>query len=209
MLNREIMIDGKFYTQHELTQIVMLIPDEQLITCVHSTNELIDEDEGIEGIDTYYQLPWRDAPEMAEVEAEVWALPNFDEYMNTAALLDSVIEILTDEQAIEVPQAFRNWIANASYEVGNRIRYIGKLYKCLIAHTSQAEQTPDITPSLWAEILGGQDGNIGEWSQPDSTNAYMAGDKVTHNGKTWESLVDNNVWEPGAVGTESLWREIQ
>ena len=29
-----------------------------------------------------------------------------------------------------------------------------------------------------------------------------------HNGKTWESLVDNNVWEPGAVGTESLWKEI-
>jgi hypothetical protein len=31
---------------------------------------------------------------------------------------------------------------------------------------------------------------------------------VTHNGKTWESLIDNNVWEPGAVGTETLWKEI-
>ena len=32
--------------------------------------------------------------------------------------------------------------------------------------------------------------------------------QVTHNGKTWESLADNNVWEPGAIGTESLWKEV-
>ena len=34
-------------------------------------------------------------------------------------------------------------------------------------------------------------------------------DKVMHNGKKWESLVDNNVWEPGATGTESLWKEVE
>ena len=34
------------------------------------------------------------------------------------------------------------------------------------------------------------------------------GDKVTHNSKTGKSSVDNNVWEPGAVGTESLWKEV-
>ena len=38
------------------------------------------------------------------------------------------------------------------------------------------------------------------WEQPDSTNPYMAGDKVTHNGKTWVSDIDNNVWEPGVYG---------
>ena len=47
-----------------------------------------------------------------------------------------------------------------------------------------------------------------EWEQPGSTNGYSKGDKVTHNGKTWESLVDNNVWEPGVIGTESLWKEV-
>ena len=41
---------------------------------------------------------------------------------------------------------------------------------------------------------------IPEWEQPDSTNPYMMGDKVTHNEKTWESTVDNNVWEPGVYG---------
>ena len=36
----------------------------------------------------------------------------------------------------------------------------------------------------------------------------MKDDKVSHNGKIWISLIDNNVWEPGVVGTESLWKEV-
>lgn len=34
-------------------------------------------------------------------------------------------------------------------------------------------------------------------------------DTVTHNGVVYVSLVDNNVWEPGAEGTESLWQAQQ
>ena len=34
------------------------------------------------------------------------------------------------------------------------------------------------------------------------TNPYKKGDKVTHNGSTWVSTVDNNVWEPGVYGWE-------
>lgn len=47
-----------------------------------------------------------------------------------------------------------------------------------------------------------QDGAVGEWVQPESTNAYMRGDKVTHGGQTWVSTCDNNVWEPGVYGWE-------
>lgn len=40
-------------------------------------------------------------------------------------------------------------------------------------------------------------------------SGYQQGDKVTHNGKTWESLfAGENVWEPGTLGTEGLWTEI-
>ena len=46
------------------------------------------------------------------------------------------------------------------------------------------------------------------WIQPGANNAYKQGDQVEHNGKVWESQIDNNVWEPGIVGTESLWVEI-
>ena len=93
----------------------------------------------------------------------------------------------------------------ASYAVGDRIQYNGKLYKCLQAHTAQADWNPVDAPSLWAEVLAGQDGTaIGEWVQPDSTNPYMRGDKVNYKGKLYESEVDNNVWAPGVYG----WVEI-
>ena len=73
---------------------------------------------------------------------------------------------------------------------------------------AQETWTPDTAVSLWAKVLTDPSGGILAWVQPDSTNPYMKGDKVTHNGKTWESLIDNNVWEPGVVGTESLWKEV-
>ena len=93
----------------------------------------------------------------------------------------------------------------ASYAEGDRIQYNGKLYKCLQAHTAQADWNPVDAPSLWVEVLAGQDGTaIGEWVQPDSTNPYMRGDRVSYNGKTYESEVDNNVWAPGVYG----WVEI-
>ena len=57
-------------------------------------------------------------------------------------------------------------------------------------------------PALFAEVSIAE---IPEWKQPiGSEDAYHVGDKVTHNGKTWESLIDNNVWEPGVYG----WMEV-
>ena len=47
------------------------------------------------------------------------------------------------------------------------------------------------------------------WKPWDGLSAlYDKGDKVTHGGKIWESLVDNNSWEPGVIGTELVWREV-
>lgn len=37
-------------------------------------------------------------------------------------------------------------------------------------------------------------------------NRYQPGAIVTHNGQVWESVFQGqNVWEPGAAGTESMW----
>ena len=84
--------------------------------------------------------------------------------------------------------------------MGDRRQYDGSLYKCLTAHTSQAGWTPTAATSLWAKVLVPDPGTIPAWEQPESTNPYMSGDKVTHNGATWVSDIDNNVWEPGVYG---------
>lgn len=124
------------------------------------------------------------------------------------ATMDTAVGMLTDEQAVKVVALFPLWDPRATYAVGDRVRYAGNLYRCLQPHTAQETWNPVDTPSLWAKVLTDPSGAILPWEQPDSTNPYMKGDKVTHNGKTWESLVDNNVWEPGVTGTENLWKEV-
>lgn len=116
---------------------------------------------------------------------------------------------LDDSQALKVKALYPQWDGSGvAYAAGDRLTYEGNLYKVLQGHTSQADWTPDKAPSLFAEVLPGQEGTaIGEWLQPDSTNSYKQGDKVTHNGETWESLVDGNVWEPGATGV-TQWKQI-
>ena len=116
----------------------------------------------------------------------------------------------TDEEAVKAPYIFPAWDGDGvTYQTGDRVQYDGAAYKCLTGHTSQTEWTPGAAASLWAKILIPDPEVIPEWEQPESTNPYMQGDKVRHNGKVWESLIDNNVWEPGAAGTESLWAEVE
>lgn len=120
----------------------------------------------------------------------------------------TAIAYLSDEQAATVKDLYPEWQADGAYKTGDRRRDGGGLYKCLQDHEAQLDWAPHAAPSLWAKILTDPAGEVLPWEQPDSTNPYHKGDRVTHNGKTWESDVDNNVWEPGAVGTESLWHVV-
>ena len=119
-------------------------------------------------------------------------------------VMDVAGTMLTDEQAATVPALYRPWEPGVDYAVGDRRTYNGTLFKCLQAHTALDDWNPVDAPSLWAAVLIPDPSVIPEWVQPDSTNPYMTGDKVTHNGKTWISDVDNNVWEPGEYG----WSEV-
>lgn len=131
-----------------------------------------------------------------------------DKAKELKAAIDNVAANATDEIAAKSAILYEEWNGDSkTYKEGQRLNYGGSLYKVLQDHTSQDDWTPDASPSLFAKVLIPDASVIPEWEQPDSTNPYMAGDKVTHNGKTWESLVDNNVWEPGTIGTESLWKE--
>ena len=113
---------------------------------------------------------------------------------------------LSDEDALEAVNLFPTWHSDVAYKKDERVLHDGILYKCLQAHTSQADWTPDTAISLYAEILTGEDDKPKPWVQPDSTNPYMKGDKVKFNGKTYESLIDNNVWSP--AGYPAGWKEI-
>ena len=120
------------------------------------------------------------------------------------AQIESMAETLEDEDALKVKEFFPNWETDTQYAIGDRVRYNNILYKCLIAHTAQADWNPKDAVSLWAKVLIPDPEVISEWVQPDSTNPYMKGDKVKHISKTWVSTIDNNVWEPSVYG----WDEV-
>lgn len=122
--------------------------------------------------------------------------------------MDIAGAMLTDEQAAAVPALYQEWENDSAYAVGDRRTYKCKLYRCLVAHTAQTAWNPEDAHSIWTLVLIPDPTVIPEWVQPDSTNAYKLGDKVTHKGKTWECTgVDgggNNTWEPGVYG----WEEV-
>lgn len=114
------------------------------------------------------------------------------------AMIEQLSATLPDADATDVPQLFPGWKPDTDYVIGDRRQYNGILWKCIQAHHSQGNWTPDVSVSLWARTSADE---FPEWIQPTgASDAYMTGDKVTHNGQHWVSDVDNNVWEPGVYG---------
>lgn len=113
---------------------------------------------------------------------------------------------LDDETAMEIADLYEPWEAGKSYAVGKIVKYgtnadgETQLYSVLQAHTSQADWKPDVAASLF-KAIGFTPSDVPIWTQPlGATDAYMKGDVVSHNDKTWTSDIDNNVWEPGVYG---------
>ena len=116
---------------------------------------------------------------------------------------------LTEAEAITATCLHPKWSGDSvQYTAGQRVQDDGVLYTVLQAHTSQPDWKPAAAPSLFAKVLIPDPSVVPEWEQPGSTNPYMKGDQVKHNGKTWVSLIDNTVWEPGVTGTAALWQEV-
>lgn len=100
------------------------------------------------------------------------------------------------------------------YKLNDVLNYNGVLYKVVQAHTSQSDWIPDKTPALYTEYLnltatvGGETVEIiSDFVQPTgSHDAYKLGDKVTFNGKIYESLIDNNAYSP--IDYPAGWKEI-
>ena len=120
--------------------------------------------------------------------------------------IEAAAALQDDSAALDNIFLYPSWQAGLSVRVGDRYRYEEKLYKVVQAHTTQADWVPSTTPALFAEVSVEE---WPEWVQPTGAqDAYNSGDKVSHNNKHWVSKIDANVWEPGGVGTESLWDEI-
>lgn len=68
----------------------------------------------------------------------------------------------------------------------------------------------DMEARLTALEGGGEAEEWPAWEPWDGvSDRYQQGAQVTHNGYHWRStFAGQNVWEPGAAGTESLWEKV-
>lgn len=129
--------------------------------------------------------------------------------------LQMFAQTLTDDEAMEIATVYPEWKNETAYKVDEMVTYginevdDPQLYRCVQAHTSQSDWTPDVTPALWTPIGLAPD-NIPIWSQPTGAHdAYNKGDRVHYPEKdspVYESLIDGNVYSPEAY--PQGWEEI-
>ncbi len=121
-------------------------------------------------------------------------------------LLHKASASLTDEDALDGIELFPVWKPDTEYVLDVRVRFEDKLYKCVQAHTSQEDWTPDVTPALWVDVA--EPGTIPVWRQPTGAHdAYMKDDLVHYpeiDDPVYISLIDNNVYAPDQYG----WEEV-
>lgn len=144
---------------------------------------------------------------LKQEEARNAAIVSYREEIDRNKVTSDIVFVLLSESgtidevtATEHIDVFAQWEPNVAYVAGNLRSYQDKLYKCLQAHTSQDNWTPDTVPALWKEA-GNPADEWPEWSQPiGAVDAYMKGDKVSYDGEHWISDIDNNVWSPTTYG---------
>ena len=113
-------------------------------------------------------------------------------------LLEQLAVTLADETALTGVELFPMWAIGRAYATGDRVQHGGTLYKCVQAHTSQADWTPDATPALWVVVSIDE---YPEWVQPTGAHdAYNTGDKVSYNGKHYVCTIDANSYAPDVYG---------
>ena len=113
-------------------------------------------------------------------------------------LIEQLAVTLADETALTGVELFPMWTIGRAYAVDDRVQYGGILYKCVQAHTTQVDWTPDITPALWVAVSIEE---YPEWVQPTGAHdAYNIGNKVTYKGNHYVCDINGNVYAPDVYG---------
>ena len=114
------------------------------------------------------------------------------------AKIEMAAALMSDEAALDSIELIAPWKIKESVSVGDRRRFNGALYKCIQAHTTQADWTPDITPAIWVAVSLEE---YTAWVQPTGAHdAYNNGDKVTYKGNHYVCDIDGNVYAPDVSG---------
>jgi hypothetical protein len=94
-----------------------------------------------------------------------------DAALRIKPVLQKGAQSLGDEDALTIKTLYPEWMVGVEYTARKKVQYKGKLYRCLSAHTSQADWAPDVVPSLWTVI---DEEHKGTLADPIPYNGNMA-----------------------------------
>lgn len=181
-----VTVDGKEYLGYTKLHYIQKVWTGENPAWIVNIENVYDDTSSIEIITGETTITYDEAIELRK------------ELEDLAASID-----MTDEQYEKYGWLFKEWNGNnVSYSLDEKVRYEGKIYKCIQAHVSQPQWNPVDAASLWANVLippGPDPHDIPVWVQPSSTNPYMMNDMVKYpdeNGSIYKSTIDNNIWSP-------------
>jgi len=95
-----------------------------------------------------------------------------------------------DGTALRMSGYYPAWESGADYAVGERVRYGGKLYRVLTAHTSQADWAPDTAVTLFVRIDEEHDGTKYDPIPYDGNMALESGRYYVQEGIVYRCVRD-------------------
>lgn len=112
--------------------------------------------------------------------------------MMTASARASFLVELPDEKAATIPLCYDAWTTDKAYQVGDRVEWEGKLWKCRQAHTSQENWKPSIdTASLWEVIDVEHAGTLEDPIPYDQTMTVNNGKYYLEDGIIYKCIRDS------------------
>lgn len=119
--------------------------------------------------------------------------------------MTSAVE-MTDPEASTLPEMFPGLKQDGSLvKAGTRINWNGQLKKAAVDLWDTAENNPDNAPALW-EDLNYVNGIRVVPEVITVTTAFSKGEQGWWKDAIWESLQDNNVWNPEQFAAG--WKKI-
>lgn len=110
---------------------------------------------------------------------------------------------LPESVAYELRALAPEYVPGESYAAGFRFRSNGALYRADDAFVAPQGLAPDADEVPATELR--DPATATEWRQPADKHTYGKGSLVTHGGRLWRSLKNNNEEEPG---TGKRWEEV-
>ena len=91
-----------------------------------------------------------------------------------------------DNTALRMTEFYPEWTSGQAYTAAYKVRYGGKLWRCMQAHTAQSGWEPSTaTASLWEQICESHDGTLADPIPYSGNMALENGKYYTQDGATY------------------------